>query len=579
MSDSDSIVSPGTILAKRYELTEEIGRGGFGMVYRARQLNMDRAVAVKILPPKFMSIPDVAERFRREARLASRLRHPNTITVHDYGKQENLLFIVMELLEGEDLADVLMRKPKLPMDRILHIGRQVLKSLREAHEHKIIHRDLKPENIFLTRVGGEEDFVKVLDFGIAKLTMPEVATDSEQPQRKLTMSGSTVGTPTYMSPEQAAGEEVDGRTDLYALGVILYEMACGRPPFRDDNPVKVMRSHLFEEIPRFPKGPLRDSRFEAVIMRALEKDAEDRMPSAREFLKALEPTPTVMLERLEYDVEPPTIELPDLAELESDTRDADHRKADHRKADHRKADHRKADHRKADHRKADKRRDDDIAFENTAAYDVEGSDALSPRAPHDTESMLGAQKSTPGGGEEVIPFTSVPERDRVPEGAASSSGLTDSSGLTSRSDLTSPKAPPAGFISEASSSSIITVLEPGPDEDVILLTKKKDGDAEPSSPAADDEQTAEPRAAQPEAVDGVDEASSPSSGPTEMAPAQDTDKQEWSWSGQDGPAAVDEDDFDLGTSGSNILWVVVAIIALAAAAAGYLHFSGHIALF
>jgi serine/threonine protein kinase len=446
MSATDSIVNPGTILAERYKLTEEIGRGGFGMVYRARQLNMDRDVAIKILPPKFMAVSDVVERFRREARLASRLRHPNTITVHDYGSHENLLFIVMELLDGQDLADVLVKQPTLSMERILHIGRQVLKSLNEAHSHQIVHRDLKPENIFLTRVGGEEDFVKVLDFGIAKLAMP----DAEQagPGRKLTMSGSTVGTPTYMSPEQAAGEEVDPLSDLYALAVILYETACGKPPFHGDNPVKVMRSHLFDEVPQFKKEPLRNSRFESVLLKALAKDKAQRYASAQQFLNALEGSPAEMLRPLQFDDEPPTTEFLGLdVPPREQPRDSG-----------------------------------DLGFANTADYPVEPSDALTTGPRQTTESMLDALDANLAGEDsEAIPFESLPPshpRDRVHEGASGSSlnnisGLSDVSGLSDFDAGPDPvHLPPRGFDSGASTSSIITVMEPESDE-VVLLTKKK----------------------------------------------------------------------------------------------------------
>jgi serine/threonine protein kinase len=276
----------GHVLAGRYEIIDEIGRGGFGMVYRARQVNMDREVAVKVLPPQFMAIEDVVARFKREAHLSSRLKHPNTITIHDYGQADNLLFIVMELLDGEDLADVLKRERTLEQQRILHIARQVLKSLAEAHEQGIVHRDLKPENIYLTRVGEDTDFVKVLDFGIAKLAEPG---GGETSGRRLTVTGSTVGTPVYMSPEQAAGEEVDNLTDLYALGVIMYEMATGHPPFNDPNPVKIMRAHLFTEVPPFPEScALAGTQLERVVMHALHKDKPLRIQSAAEFLRALD---------------------------------------------------------------------------------------------------------------------------------------------------------------------------------------------------------------------------------------------------------------------------------------------------
>lgn len=296
MSESEDKIAPGTILADRYEVHEPIGHGGFGTVYRARQLNIDRDIAVKVLPQKFLTSTEVVERFRREAQLASRLRHPHTITIHDYGRHDDYLFIAMEYLEGEDLADLLHRERTLSVERIVHIATQALKSLSEAHDHGIVHRDLKPENIFLSVLGKERDFIKVLDFGIAKFAIPptpEPAEFTESPDnpfrksRQLTISGSTVGTPIYMSPEQAAGEEVDALTDIYALGIIMYEMATGRPPFYGDNPVKIMRSHLFEPVPKFSAPALRDTPIERVILKALEKDKEKRFQNAGEFLAAL----------------------------------------------------------------------------------------------------------------------------------------------------------------------------------------------------------------------------------------------------------------------------------------------------
>jgi eukaryotic-like serine/threonine-protein kinase len=295
------------------------------MVYRAHQLNMEREVAIKILPPRFLAIPDVVERFKREAQLASRLRHPNTITVHDYGQQDNYLYIVMELLRGEDLADVLKRERRVEPTRAIHIARQVLRSLGEAHEQGIVHRDLKPENIFITKLSGEGDYVKVLDFGIAKVAQPGGSRDPNM--RQLTITGSTVGTPVYMSPEQAAGEDVDPLTDLYALGVILYEMLAGVPPFHDDNPVKVMRSHLFDAVPPLKAQGLHGSPLEAIIMRVLEKERSARYQDAQAFLDALDnkrpaivaippgllsppPRPAPVLDELsEEEDEPPTLEL------------------------------------------------------------------------------------------------------------------------------------------------------------------------------------------------------------------------------------------------------------------------------
>lgn len=474
MSASDSIVEPGALLADRYRLLEEIGRGGFGMVYRARQLNMERDVAIKILPPKFNAVSDVVERFKREAKLASRLRHPNTITVHDYGRHEDLLFIVMEVLDGEDLADILAHTPTLPLARILHIGRQVLKSLDEAHSHNIIHRDLKPENIFLTRLGGEEDFVKVLDFGIAKLTMPD-GSASEQ-GRKLTVTGSTVGTPTYMSPEQAAGEEVDPLTDLYALAVILYEMACGLPPFYADNPVKIMRSHLFDPVPSFRKEPLRGSQFEAVLLKALAKEKADRFGSAQQFLNALGADASAMLQPAGYADDPPTAEFFGLDQSSSEITDSDEEGL------------------------GELELNAPLQPVGVPDFRARSSEQSGPRAKRTTESLLAALEqdwprpssdSNPAqgelGDEAQIPFDAVPsDQERVHEGATSASASNQISGLseTSRSgplsyrdssgfhpNLNGPA--PRGFSQGSTVSSIITIKAPDPDE-IILLTQKKE---------------------------------------------------------------------------------------------------------
>lgn len=280
----------GTTLGGRYELTEGIGEGGFGKVFRARQLNMDRDVAVKILPPQFASMENMVERFRQEARLASRLRHPNTITIHDYGQQDGAFFIVMEYLKGEDLAARLQREGKIPLSQAIYIGQQTLKSLQEAHEFGIVHRDLKPENVFLTQMGSDENFVKILDFGIAKLAEPDaqgISDTNSGRQRQLTVQGSTVGTPCYMSPEQAAGESVATQSDLYTLGVILYEMVNGHPPFMDKRPVRIMHAHLFDPLPAFSDKKLRNSRLESVLRKAMEKDPAHRYEDAAQFLEAL----------------------------------------------------------------------------------------------------------------------------------------------------------------------------------------------------------------------------------------------------------------------------------------------------
>lgn len=449
----------GVLLAERYLLTEEVGRGGFGVVYRGTQLNINRDIAVKILPPQFMAIPDVVERFKREAQLASLLCHPNTITIHDYGSQDNMLYIVMELLRGEDLADVLKRERRFDKERIVHVAKQVLKSLAEAHQQGIVHRDLKPENIFLHQVTHEPDFVKVLDFGIAKLAQP--GSQSSQ-GRQLTVTGSTVGTPVYMSPEQAAGEEVNAQTDLYALGVIMYEMLTGRPPFQDDNPVKVMRAHLFTPVPPLPQE-LRGSLIEHVILRALEKEKDARYQSANDFLKDLEKGPTTVIalphhirqsfnpvSTLIEDSEPSTIEL-----------------------------------------KAEDESEDDIQlnFDSlTSLESLSSANALHAQAdsepqwtngPPDRFSTSSLQRLQPPprlNAPDHIPFEQLNSRERQPivEGA-SASGLTSRSGLLPSPMYTTTSA----MLSERSSaglntvSSILTIVEPPPEEEVILLTRPK----------------------------------------------------------------------------------------------------------
>ncbi|AWV88596.1 serine/threonine-protein kinase [Bradymonas sediminis] len=466
MSATDTKLQPGMVLAERYQLIEEVGRGGFGMVYRARQLNMDRDVALKILPPKFMAVSDVVERFKREARLASRLRHPNTITVHDYGSHENLLFIVMELLEGEDLADVLARQRTVEMERILHIGRQALQSLHEAHSQQIIHRDLKPENIFLTRMGEDHDFVKVLDFGIAKLAMPEAA--GAQPGRKLTLSGSTVGTPTYMSPEQAAGDEVDPLSDLYALAVILYETACGKPPFYDESAAKVMRAHLFTAVPKFAKAPLRDSRFEAVLLKALSKEKADRYPSAQAFLEALSPSAAEMLSPAFDEEDPPTTEFLGLDSHSEGLENAAPKRGIASSPDFRTS-------AVGSHGVREKRTTESML----RALEI-GADAAQTSARRVTD-------------DSAIPFDSLPEfpqRARVQEAEASSR-----SNRISGLDDAFTDAPPPGFVSTPVSSSIITALDPEPNE-VILLTQKK---ADTPPPSAARPELRPPQASEPTA--------------------------------------------------------------------------------
>ena len=212
-----------------------------GSVYKAEQPSMNRMVAIKILHPRFASRKDLVSRFRREARAMSHLSHPNTARVYMYGQLEDgARYIVMEYLEGKNLAQVVRAEGPMEADRAINIMIQVCGALDEAHRAGIIHRDLKPENIFLTQQGGTADFPKVLDFGLAKVTEKQMGRGSMM----LTQQGMVFGTPEFMSPEQAQGKPLDGRSDIYSLGVILYELLTGKLPFDAEKPMDIMRAHV-----------------------------------------------------------------------------------------------------------------------------------------------------------------------------------------------------------------------------------------------------------------------------------------------------------------------------------------------
>ena len=226
-SPQDELV--GRVINDRFRIISVIARGGMGRVYRAEQVPLGRLVAIKTLDPRSNatgdSDPQFQQRFFLEASVASKLQHPNTVTVFDYGRTaDGIYFIAMELVEGRSLFHLIREEAPLTGDRVIHIAMQIARSLREAHRLDVIHRDLKPGNVLLTRHGDEDDFVKVLDFGLVK----HVETESEQ---ELTKAGLFMGSPKYMSPEQIRGERVDARSDVYALGVVMYEMVTGKVPF------------------------------------------------------------------------------------------------------------------------------------------------------------------------------------------------------------------------------------------------------------------------------------------------------------------------------------------------------------
>ena len=255
----------------RYELTHLIARGGMAQVYRAMDRQLERPVALKVLFPELSVDRTFVERFRREAQAAANLSHPNIVPVFDWGEDDGSYFIVMEYVEGRPLSAVLRDPQRMPPRQIATIGAGVAAALAFAHPHGVVHRDVKPGNVLITPDGD----VKVTDFGIAR------AMNTEE---SLTQTGAVMGTAAYFSPEQAEGKGVDSRSDIYSLGVVLYEMAVGRPPFTGDSPVAVASKHV-RDMPVLPReaNPTVPPALEAVIMKAMAKNPDDRYGSAEEL--------------------------------------------------------------------------------------------------------------------------------------------------------------------------------------------------------------------------------------------------------------------------------------------------------
>jgi len=269
-----------------YRILALLGRGGMGVVYRARDERLRRDVAVKVLPASFANDADRLRRFEQEAHATSALNHPNILTVHDIGMQDGAPFIVAELLEGEELRAHLESGP-LPVRRALEYAQQIAMGLAAAHEKGVVHRDLKPENVFVTKDGR----VKILDFGLAKLrpTQPDAVDSHAATQKRLTDPGVVMGTAGYMSPEQVRGQEADNRADIFAFGVILYEMLTGERPFRGASAIEVMNAILKEEPPELGETNTKISpQLEKLVRRCLEKQEQQRFQSASDLGFAIE---------------------------------------------------------------------------------------------------------------------------------------------------------------------------------------------------------------------------------------------------------------------------------------------------
>jgi tRNA A-37 threonylcarbamoyl transferase component Bud32 len=277
----------GQVISQNFKIVKLLGVGGMGKVYKALQLSLDKYVVIKVLHDHFRDDPQLVQRFQREARAASRLNHPNSIQVIDFGQAESgVLFMAIEYLDGIDLFSILHREGPMPAVRVARIMVQVCSALSEAHDMNVIHRDLKPENIMVEDRRGRKDIVKVLDFGIAKIQDPD-----EAPGQALTQAGMVCGTPEYMSPEQARGHALDARSDLYAIGVLTYQLSTGELPFQAETPIGIVTKHILEKPEpareAFPELQIPEA-LDAIMLKAMEKEPGDRFQTAAEMGAAYE---------------------------------------------------------------------------------------------------------------------------------------------------------------------------------------------------------------------------------------------------------------------------------------------------
>jgi serine/threonine-protein kinase len=277
----------GTLLLGRYRVIKKLGEGGMGTVYLGEHATIGKKFAVKVLSYEYAHKEDLRDRFLQEARAASMISQENVVEITDFGDTpDGSVFFIMEFLQGEDLSDTLKSEGRLPWSRAKPIMLQICRALAAAHDAGIIHRDMKPENCYRIARGSNEDFIKVLDFGIAKVTSAD-----EGEGKGLTRTGMIFGTPEYMSPEQAQGARPDHRVDVYAVGVILYELLTGEVPFSADTFMGILTKHMFE-VPRAPSSLVPDAdiplEVENIILKAMQKDRELRFANMREMAEAIE---------------------------------------------------------------------------------------------------------------------------------------------------------------------------------------------------------------------------------------------------------------------------------------------------
>jgi serine/threonine-protein kinase len=282
---ADGVADPlvGRIVADRYKIVALLGRGGMGVVYKVEHVHIGKLMAIKLLHGELARDKDTVKRFKREAEAASRLNHPNTVQIFDFGRDQGLTYIVMEYLEGKDFGFMVQHEGPLDMVRVARICEQVCASVGQAHSLGIVHRDLKPENIMIVPTRDRPDAVKVLDFGLAKLRH----TDGGQ---SITRAGSIVGTPYYMAPEHIRGDDVDARADIYSLGGVMYKALAGVPPFWASTPMGVLTKHLTDDlVPPRERSSQRDLPEEAdvIVQKAMAREPGDRYQSMEEMRSAL----------------------------------------------------------------------------------------------------------------------------------------------------------------------------------------------------------------------------------------------------------------------------------------------------